>query len=287
MKFKEKGARVFLVNSNNFTQNKRGGPQNSVSAVSRRILSADTNTVRLSMATLFCILLGMFIIVTSVSLLMLGENDAASQTPSAFSALPWLSLAISLGGLVFAFLPCVAGVVFFARRTVNGERPSFTVIFEPFRAKRKNKYLTSVLLSAVILLRVAVIVLPIVCGILNLPFFSDDFSQMSFLGVVGSCALVLFLSSAALVTGVYISILLFFVPYLLIEGETGFFKSLAVSVRMTRGRKGQILIYMLSKAPNIILSVISFMVLWVFWAAPRMLVSYFVYCDSIADIDNE
>ena len=198
-----------------------------------------------------------------------------------------LFLVSLFGGFIFVFLPCISGVMCFAKRTVDGEKPKFISVFEPFRCKGKKRYRSFVLLPIALALRAAIIFLPFAGGILNLPFFYTSAAQMSFLEILADSAFILALTALATVVGIYISSYFFFVPYLVVSGKARFFASFSMSVKMARTRKSEITKQTISQIPNVLLSVLSFMVLWVFYAAPRMLVSYFVYCDSVATFDNE
>ena len=275
------------MNSKHFAESKNSEPQNSIKAVTRRILASHGNTVRLSIVTLLCILVGIVVIFTYSWLVTVILSGAIIDLPLLFGALTLLPFSILAGGFVFLFLPCVTGAVIFAKRTVRGERPRFAAVLEPFTSHDKTLYVNSILLPIAILLRVAIIFLPLVGGILNLPFVRSDVEAMSLLGMVSGCAFVLALSVLALAVGIYISSYFFFVPYLLLEGRAGLFGAFALSVRMTHGRRLEIVKMEFANIPAVILSVLSFMILWVTWAAPRMLVSYFVYCDSVAGFDNE
>ena len=211
-----------------------------------------------------------------------GEEDT-----SAYGLFALLSFVALVGGFIFVFLPVVSGVMCFAKRTVDGEKPKFISVFEPFGCKGKKRYRSFVLLPFALLLRAAIMFLPFAGGILNFPFFYASAEQMSFFEIVADSAFILALTALATVVGIYISSYFFFVPYLVVSGKARFFASFSMSVKMARTRKSEITKQTISQIPSVILSVLSFMVLWVFYAAPRMLVSYFVYCDSVAAFDNE
>ena len=265
-------------------KSKRGEPVNSTASVTRRILAADGNTVKLSLATLFCILMGILVVITSSWLLSVIASGASSA-PLALGVLSALSFLILAGGFIFLFLPCVSGVIIFARRTVNGEKPTLGALLEPFLAKNKRKYINSILLPIALMIRMAVIFLPLVLGVISLPLVND--ADASFFAVAASGVFLLCFLLAALAVGMYISSYFFFVPYLMVEQNAGFFEAFFLSVRMARRRKRDITLEMLSAVPSVIISVLTLMVLWVFYAAPKILVSYFVFCDRIADFDNE
>ncbi len=193
------------------------------------------------------------------------------------------SVVALFGGFIFVFLPLVSGVMCFAKRTADGEKPRFVSVFEPFTSKQAKMYLSSVLLPLALLLRAAIIFLPVVGGIVNLWLIYTDVSDMTLFMIIADSAFILCLTALAFAVGVYISSYFFFVPYLVISGKTSFFGAFVKSVKMAHTRKAEITKQTLSQMPNVFVSVLSFMVLWVFFAAPRMLVSYFVYCNEVAN----
>ena len=217
------------MNGNIFAENKRGEPQNSTGAVARRILSADGNTVKLSIVTLLCILVGMLVLITSSWLGTVLASGVLADMPIAVALVSTLSLTVLFGGAIFLFLPCITGAVIFARRTVDGEKPKFAALLEPFAVKNKKKYISSILLPIAILTRAFIIFLPFVGSILTARLFVSDFSGMSLGGIVARSAFVFCLSAVALAVGMYLSTYFFFVPYLLVEERAGFIAAFSMS----------------------------------------------------------
>ena len=136
------------------------------------------------------------------------------------------------------------------------------------------------------ILRALIVFLPVAGGIVNLWLLYTDVSDMTLFMIIADSAFILCLTALVFVFGLYLSSYFFFVPYLVISGKAGFLRAFAISVRMARTRKAEITKQSLSHMPNVLWSVLSFMTLWVFFAAPRMLVSYFVYCDKVANQEN-
>ena len=276
---------MFLENSKDIVVNKSCGSANSIKEVTRRILRSDGNTVKLSILTLLCILLGVLILVASSWLVVFFMGEGGESLPFADIA-ALASFAVLVGGFLLVFLPLVSGVICFAKRTADGERPRFAAVLEPFFCKNQKRYVQLVFLPLILALRVDVMLLPLACGIVNLWRIYTDVSGMSPFMIVADSAFVLALTVLAFAVGAYLSSYLFFVPYLVISGKAEFFDAIVRSVKMAHTRKLEITKYTLSQMPNALLSVLSFMVLWVLLAAPRMLVSYFVYCDEIENDQN-
>ena len=249
---------------------------NSVKNVTRRILSLDGNTVRLSLATLICVLTGVVAAIVPFvpTLLFMDEEDPMFALVSGISAM------FFLGIFIFVFVPCMSGFMFFAKKTVDGDRPKFDRILAPF--KGEGRYGPTLLMPVLLLLRVAVVVLPFVGGLMNLPFFSKELiSQMTPLELLCDASFIFCLSVLAAVVGAYFSSCFFFVPYIVLSGRARFFKAISLSFRMSSKRRFEIMGQMLANFARTLLAVISFMIIWVFYSAPRITVSYFVYCDRV------
>ena len=169
----------------------------------------------------------------------------------------------------------------FAKRTVDGEKPRFYAVLEPFFCKDQRRYLSFVMLPLAVALRVAIILLPLAGGIINVWRIFTDATGTPWIMMIADSAFVLALTVLALAVGVYLSSYLFFVPYLVVSGKAGFFAAFAISVKMAKTRNVEITKQTFMQAPSVIWSVLSFLVLWVILAAPRMLVSYFVYCNGL------
>ena len=262
-----------------------GESANSNRNVTRRILRADQNTVKLSVVSLFCVLTLVLILVVSswFVIFFIGDTQNIESIESNILAdmAALASVASMVGGFIFVFLPLASGVMCFAKRTVDGEKPSFLAVLEPFLCKDQKRYFSFVLLPLAIALRVAIMLLPLAGGIINIWRIFANASDASWIVMIADSAFVLALTVLALAVGVYLSSYFFFVPYLIISGKMSFFSAFAASVKMAKTKKAEIAKQTLSQAPCVLWSVLSFLVLWVILAAPRMLVSYFVYCNEI------
>lgn len=248
---------------------------NSVKNVTRRILSLDGNTIRLSLATLICFLVGVtsFIVPVIPTLLFMSEEDAL------FAVVSIISVICLLGVCLFVFVPCLTGFMLFAKKTVDGDKPKFAEIFAPFR--RDVGCGSTLLMPFLLIFRAAIVILPFVGGIMNLPFGKEILSQMTPVEILCDTAFILFLSVLAAGVGAYFSSCFFFVPYIVVSGRAGFFGALVLSFEASRKRRFEIMGYMLTNLARTVLAVLSFMIVWVFYSAPRITVSYFVYCDRV------
>lgn len=262
-----------------------GESANSNRNVTRRILRADGNTVKLSVVSLLCILTLVLMLMLSSWFVMFFIGDVQNiesiESNIVVDIGSVASFAVLVGGFIFVFLPLVSGVMCFAKRTVDGEKPRFYAVLEPFLCKDEKRYFSFVLLPLAIALRVAIILLPLAGGIINVWRIFTDATGTPWFMMIADSAFVLALTVLAIAVGVYISSYFFFVPYLIISGKMSFFSAFAASVKMAKTRKAEIAKQTLSQAPCVLWSVLSFLVLWVILAAPRMLVSYFVYCNEI------
>ena len=252
---------------------------NSVKNVTRRILKMDGNLVRLILASLICIVIGVASVIVPVAPTALFViEDEAAMTPLAAMVSSFSGIAL-FGSFVCVFLPCISGFLCFTRKTVNGENPGFIEIFAPFTPRMK--YGVSLLLPFVMLIRLVVVVLPVVGGIMNLPFFYEMSGQMSAFEIVADSAFILCLTIFAGCVGVYFSSYLFFVPYLVVSRKMKLFAAIPQSVRMFHKNILAVLKHVLSHTGKVLISLLSFLVLWMIYAAPGISVSYFVFCDKL------
>ena len=266
------------------TENKSCHSVNSTKEVTHRILGSDGNAIRLSFVTMICIFSAVFLLIVSIWPVVLFQGQDGAEFFLGLAGL--FALAVLVGGFLFGFFPLISGVMCFAKRTVDGEKPRIISLFEPFTRKNQNRFISFVLLPAVLILRALIVFLPVAGGVVNLWLLYTDISQMSLFMIIADSAFILCLTALVFVFGLYLSSYFFFVPYLVISGKAGFFRAFAISVKMAQTRKAEITKQSLGQMPSVIVSVLSFMTLWVLFAAPRMLVSYFVYCDEVANPKN-
>ena len=263
-----------------FDKQKSVEPINSTSNVTRRILSSDANAPRLAVVTLFCLfLLFIILIVFSLPLSFLEIPTDVEAIPMEINAIIYASFLLQGACLVFVFLPVVSGVMFFVKSTVDGAHPKLADIFLPFRGVKR--YFRSILLSAVVAVRIMLVVLPLVGGILKLPIFNEGYAQSSLFIATAESAFVLFVTFAAVAVGAYISTYLYFVPYLVVAHNRGLIPAVIMSVRLARTRRMEMLRMSLRSVLYTVLSAVSLLVIWVICAMPHISVSYFVYCDSV------
>ena len=248
---------------------------NSVKNVTRRILALDGNAVRLSLATLICILVG----ITAIMVPLVPTMLFASEEDAMFAVVSSMSGIFLLGLLFLVFVPCVSGFMFFAKKTVDGDRPRFVEMLAPFTGK--VSYGSTLLMPLLLVFRVAVIVLPFVGGLMNLPFGAEIASMMTPIELMCDASFILCLSILASGVGAYFSSFFFFVPYIVISDRAGFFKAISLSFRMSSKRNFEIMGQMLINFARTLLAALSFMIAWLFYGAPRITVSYFVYCDRV------
>ena len=268
-----------MEKSNDFEKVYNVDPINSVKNVTRRILYLDSNEIKLSLVSLICIFAGVLVLVASSAIALPLEFEDSSILSLSMILLPLISFAALVAGTFFVFCPCIAGSMVFAERLVRGEAPRLGCVFSCFASFRS--FWRSLLISFVLLVRSAIIFVPMVGGILNLPFFYSNIAELSVFEVVADSAFILALTFLALVVGAYISTFFFFVPYLMISCDMGFFASLSLSFRVASAKRKETLRETLSHTGSIMISALTLMVLWIFYTMPRMLVSYFVFCEKI------
>ena len=252
---------------------------NSVKNVTHRIIRMDGNLIKLILVSLICIVVGVASVIVPFSpSVLFVDQDEATITPLA-ALITSFSVLTFFGAFIFVFLPCVSGVLYFVRKTVSGEKPGFIELFTPFRVR--GRYGSALILPIVMILRGVIIVLPLVGGIMNLPLFYEMSSEMSTFELIADSSFILCLAILAACVGAYLSSFLFFVPYLVVSGKAKFFASLVESIRISHRKRIDITRHVISQTGNVFIGLISFLVLWVFVSAPRISVSYFVFCDKI------
>ena len=111
--------------------------KNSVKKVTGRILRMDGNGFNMSVAVLICLL---FIVIPFIAAMLPSymfsfEDEEGVMRTYGIGVL--MSIALLLGGWVFAALPCIGGYAFFANEVVDGKEHSFGGIFSVF-VKTKN-----------------------------------------------------------------------------------------------------------------------------------------------------
>ena len=255
---------------------------NSVGAVTKRIVRADGNGLKLSLLTL-CFLLFAFaflVLCTLPPLFVDGGGEMLSPIELLVYAVSSFGLA---AGIVFLVFPIATGIMCFAKHTVDGDRPYFLTVASPFA---KGFYLHTIAVQLIILVRMLLIALPMVGGISYLPFFFENYAETPVFFLVADSAYVICSSVAAMLVGAYFSSFLFFAPYLMVSKKMRVFDAVSESFRMSRKRHGEIIKMTARGVLDLIVSVLSFMVLFVIYAMPRMTVSYFVYCNSVLDGDT-
>ena len=128
---------------------------NSCRNVTRRILRADGNTVKLSVVSLLCILTLVLMLMLSSWFVMFFIGDVQNiesiESNIVVDIGSVASFAVLVGGFIFVFLPLVSGVMCFAKRTVDGEKPRFYAVLEPFFCKDQRRYLSFVMLPLAVL----------------------------------------------------------------------------------------------------------------------------------------
>lgn len=250
---------------------------NSTDNVTSRILKRDSNSIRLSLVTLifvaFFFALLLFCVFPNLFFELAPE---LRQSMLAFFVIAVSDWGFRIGFVFFLF-PLFSGVILFAKFTVDGIRPSLADIFIPF--KRGKWYFRSILVPIIILLRTALVVLPLVGGIASLSIFGENAKNEL---IIFTSAFEICLVIAAITVGAYISSFFYFIPYLMLVEDKGFFGALRTSFDMSRGKRVEIVKSSLRDLFDVVLSLMSFMVLFVVYAMPRMSVSYFVYCERVA-----
>ena len=259
-----------------------GATVNSTRAVSRRILSMDMNTVRLAVATLIAIfaIIVSFAVPVIISQIFIGQVETFAE-----EMILLFFFSTALLALVFLALPTASGLVSFARDTVLGKKPSLWVMLEAFRDKKGHN--RAIALPFVVMLRAIIIFLPLCGGIMNLPFFYANVKTMNLFEIIADSSFILCLTLLAFAVGAYLSSFFYFMPYLMVSEKMGFFKSLAMSVRAALPRQMELTRKTLSECGLLLLSALSLFVLLPLFAVPRMLVSYFVYCNKAFGLNSD
>ena len=258
-------------------ENSLGKADDSVGAVTARILRTDRNALRLSLATLVCILSVMMTYIVSCLpvLFLVGDSQIPQSALEVFMAL--LMLLMLMCGIVFLCVPCVSGYVSFSVKLARGENPPFVEIFAPFRSAKR--YFASFSQVFAIALRVMIFVMPLVGGIVSMELFGK-YSIHSTIELAARTAYDVFAIVAVLCVSAFFSSYLYFAPYLISCGMKAR-AAFRESVRMSKQRRIEIIKQSFSQTGRILLAIISFGVLFVLYTAPHMSVSYAVYCEGV------
>ena len=257
--------------------------QNSLERVTARILKTDGNTVKLSLATLAFGVVAIAFLVALAFVPSVFYLDSTDEISLAVALICTVSDLAILAGIVFIAVPLATGIMYYAMFTVLGFKPYFIELFMPFE---RGLYWRSIATQIIVFTRILIIALPLAGGITYLPLFFADFAETSPLLVIVDSAFVLCETIAATFIGAYLSSFLFFAPYLIIAHNKKASVAILESFRLGRGRRLEIVKMTMRSVLDMFLSAISFMVLFVVYAMPRMTVSYFVYCNKVAGIDE-
>lgn len=267
-----------ILNNNNTIES-----QNSIGDVTKRILKTDGNSIKLSLLTL-CFAMVFFAVLVFCTLPAVFSDVWAGEEPSIVSSLCYMISGLAIfPGSIFLILPLASGIMYFAMLTVLGSKPYFWDVMQPFE---KGLYFRSIAAQGIIFVRILIIGMPLVGGLSYISLIFANYNEISFFFLAIDLAFVICTTVAATVVAACFSSFFFFAPYLIIAQNKGVFASLAESFRMSRGRHTEIIKMTARGIFDLILSAISFMVLFVIYAMPRMTVSYFVYCNGIFAPDN-
>ena len=134
------------------------------------------------------------------------------------------------------------------------------------------------------------IFMPMAGGVVFLLHFGNDgtFSAISPFEISALFVYAAFTVIAGMIVGVYLSSFLFFAPYLMLDGMK-LRTAICTSVKMSSRENERINItrHVVSHTLSIIAAILSLGVLFVFYTAPRISVSYYVYCDSFIRSCND
>ncbi len=251
--------------------------------VTKRIIKTDGNGLKLSLLTL-CFVMLVFSVLVLCTLPTVWIETGNAEELSFFEGLVFLlsSLAIAFG-VVFLVMPVASGIIYYAMYLSFGLKPYFLHVFTPFE---KGYYLRSIAVQIIILVRMLAVGLPLVGGLSYLPIFFADYRESSIFLTVSDSAFIICATVAAALVGAYISSFLFFAPYLITVHKRGVFAALSESCRMSRERHVEIIKMTVRGLLDVAISALSFMVLYVIYAMPKMSVSYFVYCYSVIENDD-
>ncbi len=257
--------------------------QNSIESVTKRILKTDGNGFKLSLLTLaFLMIVFAFLVLFTLPPILFGVDSAEEISVAVALVCTLCDLAI-LAGFVLLAVPIASGIMYFASYTVCGLRPYLLHVATPFE---KGLYFRSIAIQTIIFVRMLIVGLPFVGGLAYLPIFFTDYTESSFFFILTDSAFVICSTIAATLVGAYFSSFLFFAPYLIISQNKGVFSAISESFRISKGRRLKIMTMTARGLFDLILSALSFMVLFVIYAMPRMTISYFVYCNSVIENDG-
>ena len=249
---------------------------NSCRKVSRRILWSDGNLLRLSLATMVCIIALMFPIVIGNAALYLALVAFVGDELVA-TAIGGLVYALSSGAsFIFLTLPSIHGTYLFAKKTVDGERPLIGDMLSSFSSS--TDYCRSISAGAIDALGIIALAIPAVGGVALIPTVWTALCESSVILSISAVVFIVLATLAAVCAAVFLTTYFFFFESFAVRGIAPR-KALAFSVRMSRGRKIKITEFMLGFFGHVLLSVLSFGLLFVLYTVPLMTVSYFVYTD--------
>lgn len=247
---------------------------NSVKEVTRRILKLDGNSLTLAVGFLICIVLCITPIVAFYAIWYLFSLE------NIFLGLFGILLGLAmLAVFVFLFLPVIAGYMSLARDTVNGKRNGLLGLFSVYRGPKK--YFKSVLSSVLLIVYVIFVAVFFVGGFIHFQACSAmvGADQVILLIPFLVCA---FIASAFVLA--YITSCVFFVPYIYLSG--GKLKgAIRGSVKISAKYRSQIIKLEFSYLLHLLVGILSLGVLLVIRSAPKISVSYFVFCNRIFEID--
>lgn len=247
---------------------------NSVKEVTRRILKLDGNSLTLAVGFLVCIVL----CITPIVAFYAGWYLLSSE--NIFLGLfGHLLVPAMLVGFVFLFLPVIVGYMSLARDTANGKGNGLLGLFSVYTGPKK--YFKSVLLSVLLIVYVIFVAV----------FFVGGFVQFqACAAMVGADQVILLIPfwlctfiAAAFVLA-YIASCVFFVPYIYLNG--GKLKgAIIASVKISAKYRLQIIKLEFSYLLHLLVGILSLGVLLVIRSAPKISVSYFVFCNRVFDVD--
>ena len=140
-------------------------PVSLIRKVTREILKRDGNVVRLSLASLFCALSFILVVVLCAFPTAIFTEEEMLSGTAAYDVVASVCGLALLIGLVFLFLPTVAGFIYFVKLTVEGKCPALIELLAPFRSGRL--YFRSIMIPIVVFLRMLMIILPLVGGVMS------------------------------------------------------------------------------------------------------------------------
>ena len=249
------------------------GEKNSVKEVSRRILQTDGNTLTLIIAFIVCVIL--FISPLMISWVVAYLAPAESIF---FVMLQPVAVLILFGGFVFVSLPSIAGYATLAGDIVNGKRSGLLSLFSIYKdAKRYFRVMLHALLTIVYL---ALAALVFAGGFVQLNASFIALSGAGFFEILSLVAFWLVAFLAAMIIFAYLSSYVFFVPYAYLEGRK-LKDAVKESVAASKKCRAQIIKLEFSYLGHLLIGLLSLGVLLVIRCAPKISVSYFVFCNRV------